>query len=264
MPSVLKPLAAALLAAAHGPLVEPGDEPPPAPSCGYPLDASEATVLALLGAFGATGKLTMSNGDQTGSLTTNGELLADASLWAAPDFTVEEGFAQIIDIGPGKKVAIELHIESVDLSETAAAHVTAMGSIATAAGGSFIDLYCDSAADGYRELTLQQFEGGVSGNVVGALTSESILFLFDTTVFEGAAGNTLVYRNGGPEPFDTGLGNFTPGSFVLIENIKEQAGLGVSDAGKAFFVTWRTSVADITMTELVPEGYTDACGNSFT
>lgn len=204
-------------------------------SCAFPLDASEPTVQG----FGFTGRLVLSNDDQTGQRTitgTNGEYAAIS------------GTSQQIAADSGKK-AVQWNIDQID-------------AVASGTGSwfarlvfyslGFTDIYqLRVIADSAGTFSYESYLGGVlsySVSGVGSPPSE-LGVTFDASASEiklridGTLRETVSY---------------TPQALGPAMSVA-QVSHDVADDGSIVRCTWVTLASSITQAD---SGATDVCGNS--
>lgn len=211
-------------------------------SCAYPLDASAPAVIA----GGMTGRLTLSNADQTGSYVTQGGLASGqihgmfSGASAALDLSgtnkaIEFGFVTPVMNGPGSSnpdVYAEVNLYAPGFA-------------------SYLRLQL-SCTDGTRQLNISKSAGGGIGSEIISADTNTIGVVFN-------AGTVSVLLNGSAVTLSDNAWATT--SLIPVVTVGEQAGLDAADAGKTVSVTLRTDAANFVGAGY-PAGATDPCGNA--
>lgn len=212
-------------------------------TCAYPLDASESELINL----GFDGKLTMSNGDQTGEYTIQGGLTSNEQWGAAPTGVGSQEVATY-DASIGKK-AIEtfvnemgsgtyqdwysrVFIETADFSKRFEARVY------PAADGTF-DLWADST---------EFMQTKIVDNID--------LSLPISIITDADAGTTAVRYDG----TDYQVSAIAWTDVIILMSAFEFSGVASEHAGKVIRRTIRTNAANYTGS--YETGTTDICGNT--
>ena len=238
------------LACAARPVYAPA--PVPAPSCGFPLDASVEEISL----FGPTERLALSNHDQTGTYTFTGG--GEAGAFAAPT-GFATGDAAGFPLAAGKKV-VQLRLTVPVLTGGGSGPASqANGYIGYYDAGEYVVLAGASMtgnANGTYALLIAGFNGGTRYSA--AFASNTVLLTFE---FDCDANTMAVKADGAPLTLSTG---FFPGSVlganaVPLSLAGEGAATNPADAGKAASVQWITAAAE--MTGAISSGYTDVCDN---
>ena len=221
-------------------------------ACDFPLDASQTEVSQA----GLSGKLTASNGDQTGSYTVQSGL-ASSQQWAMFPTGALAGTAQTLDVSTGI-VGIAFNPDAIaesdggntiyrlQFSEPLSAVVAASLTISHSDGV--------GAAQGYHVYV--EANNGASGSflVSGVATKPNQIGLyFDAST--GMFGASIDGVDYGPQ-----LSFGTATQLVPVMLVSEGAGQSAGRQGTLFEGTFVTDAADITAA--MPAGAVDACGNT--
>lgn len=202
-------------------------------SCAHPLDATEAALQAA----GFTGRLSLSNNDQTGTRTfTSGN-----GLWA-----MASSVGQQLDFSVGHK-ACQLNIDSFD-------------DIVTSGNATFDVNFYDTS-----------FSGIVYGVGIVATTSGFQVFVNEAGSISSVSSVEVASRDQLGMSFNASTGYvtlkanhevlavtpYTPQALIPIISVAQNA-LHADNAGNSVTGTWITQAASITQADL---GTTDPCGN---
>ncbi|MDF2446961.1 MAG: hypothetical protein K0S46_2197 [Moraxellaceae bacterium] len=232
-------------------MTQQGGAAPPV-SCAYPLNASEAEILLLNGlGYTATGRLVLSNADQTGSYTVEGERVSAGAHWA---------FAANSTAGTGAKIDLASGMHAVEVVLTAPAFVAGSdpvwitGIVASAALAVQVEVMLQALDGGTYALYLKDGGGNIYSDLAFATNTALVTLEFD------ADEGTFAARVNGSAPVALARSAYTPGQCLLVLNSYEQPGILAGNAGKVFTGTWRAAAADIVGP--VSVGMTDPCGNA--
>lgn len=230
---------------------------PPVVSCAYPLDATLAEIEAI---DPSLGKPAMSNGDQTGTMTLIGSLVAEKNLIALPT-AIPSGY-KTISFDSGVKV-FEFDYAMPDFS-------------GATVNDEYICYAFLSVVDPATSSTVVSVR--VSSGVLSDLTQSTRLSVNNST--GNVAGNSTVItmpRAGRiAVRMDSATGTFeveTATGIVTLSNdtystsvdctaillFNEQPGVNAEHAGKTMSASLVTDIAQ--MLYPLPDGATDICGN---
>lgn len=215
-------------------------------SCAYPLSATEAQLTAI----SLDGKLTMSGGDQTGSLATSG---SNRTFAAFPNTAAPQTF----DLTAGKKV-MEWLVSAPALVE-GTGQVTVENAMVTTSMAQVVSIIVSRygyVAAGLCELTVRVKDTTVFSDSAfpisgGALVAGVELDSAGSTVRVIVDGNELALSSSDY----AGSGR---AACVTYMTVAEDGVVG-ADIGKTFSSTLRTAASDIAQTYA---SATDICGNA--
>lgn len=214
--------------------------------CVFPMGASVAEVIA----YGADGRLTLTNNQQTGTRITEPGTATYAMLPINPSSPI--GF----DIDAGVRV-VEFELSLQYLGGVAAGNLTSQGYIVNSSGLPIVYAqikhdYDDAEAD----LLIFALGHGVVYNAFLGAGVTSVIIGFE---FDAGAGTFRAILDG-TGALSLSANTYTPDTDVVTIGAVGQNNLEPSDAGKVAFVTARTDAANITGSYAM--GATDVCGNA--
>jgi len=231
---------------------------PPVVSCAYPLDATLAEIEALIP---LAGKPVMSNGDQTGTMTITGELVADKLLIAFPT-AIPSGY-NTVRFDSGVKV-FEFDYEMPDFSGATVNY-------------EYICYAFLSVVDPATSSTVVRVEA--SSGVLSDLTQLTRLRVDNSTGTVAGNSTAITMPKAGriAVRMDSATGTFevetATGIVVLSDDtysasvdciaflyFNEEPGAPAEHAGKTMSASLVTDIAQ--MLYPLPDGATDICGNT--
>lgn len=231
---------------------------PPIVSCAYPLDATLAEIEAI---DPSLGKPAMSNGDQTGTMTLIGSLVAEKNLIALPT-AIPSGY-KTISFDSGVKV-FEFDYEMPDFSGA-----TVNDENICYAFIAMVDPATFSTVVRVR----------VSSGVLSDLTQSTRLYVTNSTGVVAGNSTVITMPRAGriAVRMDSATGTFeieTAAGIVALSDdtystsvdciaflsFNEQPGVNAEHAGKTMSASFVTDIAQ--MLYPLPDGATDICGNA--
>ena len=231
-------------------LVHPVAEAAPPASAAYPLDATEQEITD----GGNTGRLTMSNGYQTGEHTIPG--VGGPEAWSAAPTGFFEASCATLDFTAGTGVKV---FELVP-SPTAAYDNSDAGTASWASG---IAVFDETTATGILEVNTYAMQ---DGSFLTQVFANDYLTDLPTATAPGVIGfemdtDTSTYRvlfDGVPQTLDAY--EFSPNLVTIVMNLSIFDSRLAGDEGAVVSMTLRTEAADMTGTGYVA-GATDAAGD---